>query len=88
MVVGLLFAIVGIMDASLFDARERQSLLNWPAIVIYVVGHAFLIGMLVSVVRGIRRKQQSWFGDRAIRGLYIPWIFYFIGVGAKVWYFH
>jgi hypothetical protein len=88
MVVGLLFAIVGMMDASLFDPRERQGLLWWPLIVIYVVGHAFLIGMLVSVIRGIRRRGESWLGDRAIRGLYIPWIFFFIGVGAKVWYFH
>jgi hypothetical protein len=87
MVLGLFFALVGMMDASLFDSKERQGLLWWPMIVIFVVGHAFLLAMLVSVIRGVRRNEESWLGDRAIRGLYIPWVFYFIGIGAKVWYF-
>jgi hypothetical protein len=88
MIVGLFFALIGIMDASLFDAKERASIRQWPFILLFVLGHAFLLGMLVSVIRGVRRKQESWLGDRAIKGLYIPWIYFFLGVAAKVWYFH
>ena len=87
MIVALLFVMVGMLDAWLFDAKERQTLPLWPAIVFFIVGHAFLVGMLVSVIRGVRRKEESWFGDRAIKGLYITWVYYFFGVFAKVWYF-
>jgi hypothetical protein len=88
MIVALLFVMVGMMDASLFDPKERQGLLWWPMIVLFVVGHAFLLGVLASVLRGIRRNKESWFGDRAIKGVYLPWLYYFIGIWAKVWYFH
>jgi NADH:ubiquinone oxidoreductase subunit 6 (subunit J) len=85
--VALLFVMAGMMDVSLFDAKERQGLLWWPIAVLYVVIHAFLIAMLVTVIRRVRRKEESWFGDLAIKGLYIPWIYYFLGVFASVWYF-
>ena len=88
MIVALFFALVGIMDASLFDPHERDRLPFWPAVLVFVVGHAFLLGMLASVVLRVRRKQDSWWGDLAIKGLYAPWIYYFVGVGAKVWYLH
>jgi hypothetical protein len=87
MIVALLFALVGMLDASLFDPKERQTLPLWPAVGFFVIGHAILIGMLVIVIRKVRRKEESWFGDLAIKGLYIPWVYYFFGVFAKVWYF-
>ena len=76
----LAFAMIGMMDASLFTAKERQTLISWPAILISALGHAFLLGMLIHVVRQIRRRHESWRGDLAIKGLYAPWIYYVMGV--------
>lgn len=88
MAVYFVFTLVGLMDASLFDARERPDLRQWPIALLFVAGHFLLLAMLVVSIRHIRRHRESWVGDRAIRGVYIPWLFYLIGIGAKVWYFH
>jgi hypothetical protein len=87
MIVDLFFVLVGMMDGALFNPSERSTLLQWPVIVFSVVGHAFLFGMLVVVIRRVRRKEASWFGDLAVKGLYVPWFFYFFGVWAQAWYF-
>ncbi len=82
-----LFTLVGIGAASMFDPREPHDW-YWPPIVILIVGHLFLLMAPVATVRQIRRDHESWFSDRAIRTIYLPWFFYLLGVVAKVWYFH
>jgi uncharacterized protein (DUF608 family) len=72
MIIAFVFAMLGIMDASILDPKDRQTLASWPAILISVAGHAILLGMLIHVMRQIRRKQESWWGNLAVKGLYAP----------------